>query len=195
LQYDSKTAALAGRHVLEVRYWDLHNWASTPRTWDYGDWHHAVMGVELLTDRGPSCVLWTSTFYPYGVEVFHTPMSEHVVTGESGPESWEASDSERWRNRLGSPVTDVSTFWEHVTIASAHAGNVRGADRCEEFDVPVALRIDFGAASAWMVAGIPQAPDMQEVFIPGDEIMVAFTAERMQQMRFPDSRFLATSPD
>jgi hypothetical protein len=23
----------------------------------YDDWHHAVMGVGLLTDRGPSCVL------------------------------------------------------------------------------------------------------------------------------------------
>ncbi len=80
-----------GRRVLEVRYWDVHNFSDEPNTWDYGDWHHAVMGVDLVTDRGPSCVLWTSTFHPYGVEVFPTLVSEHILDCESGPESWDAS--------------------------------------------------------------------------------------------------------
>jgi hypothetical protein len=76
-----------GRRVLEVRYWDVHNFSDEPNTWDYGDWHHAVMGVDLVTDRGPSCVLWTSTFHPYGVEAFPTLVSEQILGGESGPES------------------------------------------------------------------------------------------------------------
>ena len=75
----------------EVRYWHIHNFSDEPRTWDYDDWHHAVMGVELLTDRGPLCVLWTSTFFPYGVEVFQSAMSQHITDAESGPESWDAS--------------------------------------------------------------------------------------------------------
>jgi hypothetical protein len=41
-----------------------------------------------------------------------------------------------------------------------------------------------------MVAGIPQWPEMQEVCVPGDEIMVVFTADRMLQIGFPDSKFL-----
>jgi hypothetical protein len=44
-----------------------------------------------------------------------------------------------------------------------------------------------------MVAGIPQAPQMQEVFIPGDKIMVVFTTDRMRRIGFPDSEFLAAS--
>ncbi len=55
--YDSQAAALAGRRLLAVRYWDVRNFISDARAWDHGDWHHAVMGVELHTDRGPSCVL------------------------------------------------------------------------------------------------------------------------------------------
>jgi hypothetical protein len=43
--------------VLEVGYWDLHSCAGEPLIGDPGDWHHAAMGVDLLTDRGPSCVL------------------------------------------------------------------------------------------------------------------------------------------
>jgi hypothetical protein len=192
IQCDSKAAALVGRRVLEVKYWDVHNFADEPRTWDYGDWQHAVMGVELLTERGPSCVLWTSTFYPYGVEVFQTPMSEHISNGECGPECWGVRGSDRWRGRLNSPVTNVQTFWEHFTVGPAHVGNVRVSDPYE-VDVPVALRIDFAARPAWMVAGIPQGPEMREVFVPGDEIMVVFTVERMRQIGFPDSEFLTVS--
>lgn len=78
---------MAGRCALEVRYWDVHDSSGEPDAWDYGDWHHAVMGVDLLTDRGPACVLWTSTFYPYGVEVFPAPVSEHLADGDDGPVS------------------------------------------------------------------------------------------------------------
>jgi len=189
VQYDSKAAALVGRRVLEARYWDVHNFADEPRTWDYHDWHHAVMGVELRTDRGPSCVLWTSTFFPYGVEVFQTPISEHIFTSEEGPESWDVSESGRWRDRLNSPVANVQTFWERFTIGPADVRMTRVSDPYQ-VDVPVALRMDFPAGPVWMVAGIPQAPEMDEVFVPGDEIMVVFTADRMRQIGFPDSEFL-----
>lgn len=193
--YASKAAALEGRRVLEIVYWDVHNFADEPRTWDYGDWHHAVMGVDLITDGGPSCVQWTDTFFPYGVEVFPTRASEHFDAGDDGddgPESWSVSTSDRWRNRLRSRVENVQTFWERFTIGPAHVGNVRVADPCE-VDVPVALRLDFAAGPVWMVAGIPQWPEMQEVFVPGDEIMVVFTADRMRQIGFPDSEFLRVS--
>ncbi|HEX9516888.1 MAG TPA: hypothetical protein VF940_12010 [Streptosporangiaceae bacterium] len=190
--FDSKAAALVGRRVLEVRYWDVHNFSDEPNTWDYGDWHHAVMGVDLVTDRGPSCVLWTSTFHPYGVEVFPTLVSEHILDGESGPESWDASGSDRWRSRLNSLVASVQTFWEHITVGPGHIGDVKVSDPYE-VDVPVALRIDIAAGPVWMVAGSPQYPEMREVFVPGDDIMVVFTAERMRQIGFPDSEFLAVS--
>lgn len=190
IDYDSKSAAMVGRRVLGVRYWDVRNFTAEPRDWDYGDWHHAVMGVELLTDRGPSCVLWTSTFFPYGVEVFQTPMSEHVLAGEFGPEAWAVSGSARWRGRLNSPVAGVQTFWEHITVGPSYVRGARAGDPYE-VDIPVALRIDFAAGPVWMVAGMPKAPGMREVSIGGDEIMVVFTAERMRQIGFPDSGFLA----
>lgn len=188
--YESRSAALVGRRVLEVRYWDVRNFTAEPQTWDYGDWHHAVLGVELLTDHGPSCVLWTSTFYSYGVEVFQTPMSEHMAEGESGPEARDADGSGRWHGRLNSPVAGVQTFWDHMTVGPSYVHGVRVGDPYE-VDVPVALRIDFSAGPVWMVAGMPQAPDMRKVFVGGDEIMVVFTAERMRQIGFPDSAFLS----
>lgn len=57
----------------------------------------------------------------------------------------------------------------------------------------MALRIDFAAGPVWMVAGIPREPELQAVFVPGDEIMVVFTADRMRQIGFPDSGFLTAS--
>jgi hypothetical protein len=32
-----------------------------------------------------------------------------------------------------------------------------------------------------VVAAIPEWPDMREIFIPGDEIMIVFTSERMRK--------------
>jgi hypothetical protein len=114
--------------------------------------------------------------------------------GESGPESWDASGSDRWCGRLNSPVADVQTFWERFTIGPGHVGNVRVSDPYET-DIPVALRVVFAAGPVWMVAGILQDPEMREVFVPGDEVMVVFTAERMRQIGCPDSEFLAPGRD
>ena len=89
-------------------------------------------------------------------------------------------------------MADVRTFCERFTIGPGYVRGVRFAEPYE-VGVPVALRIDFSAGPVWMVAGIPQAPEMREVFVPGDEIMVVFTAERMRQIGFPDSGFLTVS--
>jgi hypothetical protein len=61
-RYEQKTADLVGRRLIEVRYWDVHSFSDKPRVWDYGDWHHAVMGVELGTDQGVASVTWTDAF-------------------------------------------------------------------------------------------------------------------------------------
>jgi hypothetical protein len=134
-------------------------------------------------------VLRTDT---YGVEILPTPVPDHLDNDEDGPESREVSGSDCWRTRLGSPVRSVETFWEHFTIGPAYVRGIRVADSCA-VDVPVALRLDLMAGAAWMVAGIPQAPQMREVLVPGDELMVVFTAQRMRQIGFPDSEFLTAS--
>ncbi|HET9973893.1 MAG TPA: hypothetical protein VFQ68_37065 [Streptosporangiaceae bacterium] len=87
--------------------------------------------------------------------------------------------------------TSQQAFWEQISVGPEPAGSVPG--RSHPVDVPAALRIDFVAGPAWMVAGIPQAPGMQEVFVPGDEIMVVLSAERMRQTGFPDSEFVTAS--
>ena len=53
--------------------WDVHNYSDLERTWDYGDWHHAAMGVDVITDHGPTSVMWTDTFHSYGVELPLSP--------------------------------------------------------------------------------------------------------------------------
>jgi hypothetical protein len=109
--FEGKVRALEGLRIRAVDYWDVHDLGPEPARWDYGDWHHAVMGVQ---DRGAcSC---------------------HRGTHGSPP---------RLRRR---------------------PGLVRGRD--------------------------PQPPWMEAVFIPGDEIMVVFSAKRMTDMGYTDPRFV-----
>jgi hypothetical protein len=180
--------ALQGRRLTAVDYWDVGNVGVEQAPWDYGDWHHAVMGVHLGTDLGPVTLTWTSTFHPYGVEVFYEPIEHHLVLGEAGPErvgpngdgmSW-------WDPCLGSLIRGTACHWERLEIGPSRRADGSTAGPAYTVDLPVALRLDFAATAVWFVAGIPQPPDMRSVFIPGDEIMVVFSREKMHEMGFHD---------
>ena len=185
--HDRKTASMVGIRIHDVEYWDLHNFGNEPREWDYGDWHHAVMGVELQTASGPISVLWTNTFYPYGVEVFTQPMTTFLRLSDDGPERWSVTDHREWQARAGQPVTAVETLWERLDLGPASDSNGRIVEPARTVDLPVALRLDFPAGPVWLVAGIPTEDGT--VSTTGDEIVVAFTTEAMLRFGFPASNF------
>ena len=53
-------------------------------------------------------------------------------------------------------------------------------------EVPTVLRLDFDAGPVWFVAAIPQWPEMETVFLPGDEIMIVFSSVKMADLGFRD---------
>ncbi|WP_329003895.1 hypothetical protein OHA18_11090 [Kribbella sp. NBC_00709] len=61
-----------------------------------------------------------------------------------------------------------------------------------DVDVPVSLRLDFGAGpgAIWFVSAIPDVSEPDDAFVNGDEIMVVFTAEKMRRLGFPDDEFV-----
>ena len=179
-----------GLRVDAVDYWDVHNFSDEPRQWDHGTWHHAVMGVGLRTTSGPVSVMWTNTFFPYGVEVFYGPMTSFLWRDEGGPESWTVTDSAPWQARAGQPVSAVQTHWERLELgpSTRQDGSVAAPSRA--IDLPTALRVDFAAGPVWFVAGIPQ--DDGTLFVPGDEIVVAFSTEAILSLGYPADSFTLT---
>jgi hypothetical protein len=155
--------------------------------WDFGDWHHAVMGAELATDSGPVTVTWTATFFPYGVEVLLEPITHHVQ--EDGSQRVGPGDDSRWRAFLGQPVRDARVWWDKFTIGPTMRSNGEVVGAPYDVEVPTALRLDFDRGPVWFVAGIPQFQEPESVFIPGDEIVVVFTASKMRQMGYVDPTF------
>lgn len=191
-RFEGTLRALPGRCLTAVDYWDVHNFGPDPAPWDYGDWHHAVMGVELGTDLGPVTVTWTGTFYPYGVEVLDEPIEHHLASGDEGPQRVgpDGDGMRAWARCLGSPIRDTACHWQRLRIGPGRRADGSITGSAYSVDVPVAVRLDFAAAVVWFVAGIPQLPDSRGVFIPADEIMVVFSAERMREMGFADGTFL-----
>ncbi|MCF4123217.1 hypothetical protein L1785_19795 [Antribacter sp. KLBMP9083] len=189
-EFDRKTTGLVGVRIDLVDYWDIHNFSDEPREWDYGDWHHAAMGVELKTSAGPVSVIWTDTFYPYGVEVFSEPITKFLAMSDDGPERWTVTDHPEWRSRMGQQVLAVDTHWERLELGPARYSNGRIAEAARTLELPAALRFDFAAGPVWFVAGIPT--EAGGVFIPGDEIMVVFTSEAMLRLGFPAGSFTGT---
>ena len=175
-RFDAVVTGLVGRTIESVIYRDLAAVYGQPRRWDYGEWHHAVMGVEFGTDRGPVSLTWTDTFWPYGIEAIPRPLSQLIhVAGEH----WDVSSAPPWNTLLRSPIRSASTYWETFTIEGA------GSNRPSVLDMPLGIQLDFDAGTAWAIAAIPQEPDMREVSVPGDEIVVVFTGDRLRQFGFP----------
>lgn len=191
-RFEAKLSALRGRRVMAVDYWDTHNFGPEPAQWDYGDWHHAVMGVELTTDVGPVTVIWTDTFFAYGVEVFHDRIAEHLALGENGPERVgpQIESGSPWDHYLGTPIRRTASYWQRLELGPSVRADGVIVGPGYSVDLPIALRLDFDAGAVWFVAGLPESPDMQSVFIPGDEIMIVFSRGKMLDMGFEDQAFL-----
>lgn len=186
-EFDAEMADLVDRRILGIEYWDIHLFGE-PRVWDHDDWHHAVMGIDFSTDRGPFSVSWTtSKFELAALDPRSTPMRARMVTGPEGPEHWSVTSEPRWQQLINSPLRGATTRWE-----PCEADDGRGI---RHLDVPMAVRLDFDDDAVWLVAGTPNWPDVEDVFLPGDEILVVFTADRMKKIGFPDDAFLVPSAD
>jgi hypothetical protein len=177
--------ALLGRRVAEVSYWDLHNYSDQPRSWDHGDWHHAAMGVEMVTDASPVSVVWTNRFFPYGIEVIPTPISDDFGTGPEAPEGWPVTDHPYWQARKSGRVENVRFFWERFTVGPARRSSGEIVGEPHTYEVPLAIRLDFSHGPLWMVAAMAPEADDDRAFVGGDEILVVFTRERMTTLGFP----------
>jgi len=183
-RFDAKVQALVGLIPQAVDYWDVHNFGDEPARWDYGNWHHAVMGIQLTTDRGPITITWTNTFHPYGIEVFPDPIERHLLLGDYGPQPIGPDSVSRWSAYLGTPIRGAAVSWDLLEIGPARLADGTIVEPAREVDVPTVLRLDFDTGSVWLVAAIPQPPDMRKVFSPGDEIMVVFTREALAELGF-----------
>lgn len=128
--FEAKFQSLVGRRILAVDYWDIHNFGTEPARWDYGDWHHAVMGVQLTTDAGLVTVTWTNTFHPYSVEVLDDPIERHLVLGEAGPARIGPDGPSRWKPVLDSPVRNATTWWDRLEPRPGHPAERRDRRAC-----------------------------------------------------------------
>jgi hypothetical protein len=95
-----------------------------------------------------------------------------------------------WTPLVNSPIVDAITSWDRLEIGPSIRADGLVVAPARSVRLPTALRVDFEAGSAWFVAAIPQLPAMESVFIPGDEIMVVFSAERMRSMGYVDPEFV-----
>jgi hypothetical protein len=190
--FEQQVGEMVGKRIWTVRYWDVHNYSASPREWDYGEWHHAVMGVELDVESEFRFITWGSRFFSYGVEVWPGPASDHLIVGAAdGPEGWPVEHHARWLPLIGSPIRRATVLWERVDVGAGYRlGDGAQVSEPTSYQVPVSLRLDFVAGPMWFVVGIPGDDDLQKTFMMGDEIMVVFSREAMLKIGFPDVDFL-----
>lgn len=166
--------ALRGKRLTGVFYYGLPG--DGAHDCDYGDWHHAVMGVEFYAGSERFSLVWANSFGEYGAELYEGPMSRHVFNiGEPGGATrWDMTDHDQWRMRLNDPVEDVAICWTRADPPSSQLTAW-----------PAAIRLCFPTGNVWLIAAMPQWPAMREVLWPGDEIVVGFTENFARQLAIP----------
>jgi hypothetical protein len=87
-------------------------------------------------------VTWTSTFYPYGVEVFAEPIERHLVLGEDAPERIGPDGESRWTGILDTPVLRATTSWERIELGLASLASGEVVEPARVVEIPTALRLD-----------------------------------------------------
>ena len=171
--FEHAVDGLVGLRLLGVAYADVAALGPEPRVWDHEDWHHAVLGVELVTDAGTRAITWAWTFGCHGVEVFdRLPLAAPAPGAEGGPETWSVSAHPRWAGRLGATVTSAAAVW------GPPAGERSAAD------VPLALRVEVGGGPVWFVAATSGAPG-EAVDLGADEVVLLFTDEDAARLGLP----------
>jgi hypothetical protein len=177
-EIEATIAGLVGRRIDSIAYWGLPPFDDgVQEPWDYGTWHHAVMGVEFGTDRGPVSLLGTDTFWLRGVEPFLCPAAE-LLSKECVRH--DVTTVERWNIAREGPIRAASIHWERFRPENPWPSTA------SPYDVPVGFRLDFDSGSLWMVPVVPMSLGRSDVFIPGDELMVIFEPVRLREIGFSD---------
>ena len=169
---------LIGRRPSKILYYGLRS-EEDPRgydDWDYGDWHHPVMGVELYVDNERYSCVWGGSFGEYGLELFDSPMTDHLVRVEEsdGTPFWDVTEHPMWQALLTDPIVGTKLLWARSDTGTA-----------DPMQVPTAVRLDFARGTAWVVAAMPQGPEMDRFWVPADEVLVAFSAEFIRRLDLP----------
>jgi len=171
--FEHAVHALVGLRLLDVVYGDVAALGPEPRVWDHRDWHHAVLGVELVTDAGTRAITWASTFGCYGVEVLdRLPLTTSAASTDGSPETWRVSQHPRWAGRLGAIMPPAAPVW------GAPAGE-HGLG-----DVPLALRVEIGDGPVWFVAATSGAPG-DGADLGMDEVVVVFADDHAARLGLP----------
>ncbi|MEV4249133.1 hypothetical protein AB0J63_37670 [Streptosporangium canum] len=167
-EYEAVVGRLVGRQIEKATYYGLHDYNEHIEDWDYGDWHHPVMGVELtMMDAGVYSAVWGSSFTHYGLEIFPSQMSVHLAhVGEpDGPPRWDVTTHPRWVNLVGQPIAGAQILWDEAV------GDL-GPVQC-----PTAVRLDFSTGSAWLIAAAPRWTSPQSFWVGTDEVVVGFSED------------------
>ncbi|MFT4263530.1 MAG: hypothetical protein QM572_09125 [Nocardioides sp.] len=177
--FEATVQRLVGLQVLSVDYRDLDPLDGELEHWDHGDWHNAVMGIELHTSEGTRTVTWGSTFECYGIEIIEGELGEDLC--RNGPEG----DS-FWSRAAGQRIEAATIGWQRWKVGASSWGPIR---RWSDVDVPIALRLDFAAGPVWLLVAVPE--ESGGASVGGDEMMVVLSGALMRDLASFDDRSFA----
>ena len=167
-------SALVGRRLAAVSYIGL-NYAAADIEWDFDQWHHPEVGVELLTDDGEKfCVTWGASVTQFNLVVDRGGIGRHWLPAARGFERrWDVTNSDRWSELVGEEVSDSRL----ISLASTP-------------QAPVALHVVAGGHDAWFVAAMPRVGSSLELRLDRvslvehgeDEVVVVFTQRLFERL-------------
>ncbi|MEY9932043.1 hypothetical protein ABH926_006692 [Catenulispora sp. GP43] len=177
-EYERLVAGLAGQMIVGVDYFVLCGGedGTEPEDWDRGGWHEPTMGVELLMADGEKySAVWDHTFDYYGIELYRSPITDHVRTTENGGTTARCAltGNPAWAGIVSEPIESSTIQW---LTDEPHSAAV----------VPLAIRLRTAKGQVWIGVGVLAGLTPDDRFrLATDDVFVAFgpESEPVRQLR------------
>src|SRR6266568_7396821 len=172
-EYQRTAARLVGQTVVAVAYFPLMGGEEglTVHEWDAGAWHEPTMGVELTTVTGEVySAVWGHSFDYHGLELFPTPMTEHLRSPGTpgGSARINVTDHAQWADIVGQPVSSADIIWSTEPEAPP---------------TPAAVHLRTAAGQVWIAAGRPATwPPNAKFYLYTDDVLVVFNDVLAEQI-------------
>lgn len=160
---DEVTRSLTGQRISDLRYYALGVDRRDDALWDRGEWHALLEGVHFsLSDGSHHEAEWDMTFGHFSLELTPSLTTAHTASDGGGFATWSPVEHHRWARLVADPVSRATIVWRDDIVDPPGAA-------------PAALRLDFPAGTAWIVAAKELSDD--EFWVGANEVMVVFDAD------------------
>lgn len=179
-QYEQRVAAVVGRCISTVRYYEIA-YEESQLYWDNGQFHSLDFGLDLKMEDGCRFkISWDSEFYQYEISLSEGSLADQLAESVA---MWDVSNHPKWKPLLHNEIVDAKVYWSWVEFTTWQKQDSLGRhlrqlfQKPERRDYPQDVELVFASGGRAFFSAAQYLKDEDKLFGMSDEVTVIFSDE------------------